>query len=69
MRPSSKLRDVLFTHMDEMSYQMDVLSSLSEISRQTAININNIVKSIEKGRCVNRNIENLIKDTIKERVA
>ena len=66
---SSNARDILFTHMDELAIQMDVLSSLSDISRKTANNIDSIIKSIKKGRCVNRKIENLIseqKDNVKE---
>jgi len=60
MEDSSKLRDALFTHMDEMSLQMDALSSLSGISRNLTINIKNITKSIEKGKCVNRQIESML---------
>jgi len=66
---SSNARDILFTQMDELAIQMDVLSSLSDISRKTANNIDSIIKSIKKGRCVNRKIENLIseqKDNVKE---
>lgn len=71
MEDSSKLRDALFTHMDEMALQMDVLSSLSQISRNLTINIKNITKSIEKGRCVNRQIEDTLncKQQHKVRVA
>ena len=60
MNDSSKLRDVLFAHMDEMSFQMDALSSLSEIKRNLIVDINSIAKSIEKGRCVNRQIESML---------
>jgi len=60
VKNSSKLRDALFTHMDSMSLQMDVLNSLSEIKRNLIININSITKSIEKGRCVNRQIEDTL---------
>ena len=66
MKFSSNVRDILFTHMDEMSIQMDVLSSLSDISKETANNIDCIIKSIKKGRCVNRKIENLIKESKKD---
>jgi len=48
---------------------MDVLSSLSKVSKEHANNIDCIIKSIKKGRCVNRKIENLIseqKDNVKE---
>ena len=69
---SSNARDILFTQMDSLAIQMDVLSSLSDIGRKTANNIDSIIKSIKKGRCVNRKIENLIgeskKDNKKERV-
>jgi len=58
--------------MDEMAIQMDVLTSLSKVSKETANNIDSIIKSIKKGRCVNRKIEELIgeskKDNIKVRV-
>ena len=60
MEDSSKLRDALFAHMDEMAILMDVLSSLSEIKRNLIIDINSIAKSIEKGRCVNRQIEDTL---------
>ena len=73
MKFSSNARDILFTHMDEMAIQMDVLGSLNEINKKTFDSIDSIIKSIKKGRCVNRKIENLIgkskKDNKKERVA
>jgi len=60
VKDSSKLRDALFTHMDEMSIQMDVLSSLSELKRNITINIKNITEGLEKGRCVNRQVEDML---------
>jgi len=66
---SSNAKDILFTQMDSLAIQMDVLSSLSKVSKEHANNIDRIIKSIKKGRCVNRKIENLIseqKDNVKE---
>ena len=66
---SSNAKDILFTHMDSLAIQMDVLSSLSKINKETVGSIDCIIKSIKKGRCVNRKIENLIseqKDNVKE---
>lgn len=60
MKDSSKMRDALFAHMDKMSIEMDILNSLSDIKRIITININNIIKSIEKGKCVNRQIESML---------
>ena len=73
METSSNARDILFTQMDSLAIQMDVLSSLSKIKKETDGSIDCIIKSIKKGRCVNRKIEELIgeskKDNVKERVA
>ena len=61
MKFSSNARDILFTQMDSLAIQMDVLSSLSKIKEETVGSIDSIIKSIKKGRCVNRKIEKLIK--------
>ena len=66
MKFSSNARDILFTHMDSLAIQMDVLSSLSKVSKENANNIDSIIKSIKKGRCVNRKIEQLISESKKD---
>ena len=55
MKVSSNLREIIYTQMDGMAIQMDVIDSLYE-------NIHNIAKSINKGRQINKKIESLLKD-------
>ena len=55
MKVSSNLREIIYTQMDGMAIQMDVIDSLNE-------NIHNIAKSINKGRQINKKIESLLKD-------
>jgi hypothetical protein len=61
MTTSKLQRDILYTHMDEQSRVMDVLDSLTEISRAIVFLIDYLGKTIEKGRDVNRKIEGLSK--------